>query len=78
MNREDVIRMAREAGAVAGRPHPDMNEDMVFAQCMDVFRFASLVAAAKQDECIAECEAIGEGNRWSDAHDCIAAIRALK
>jgi hypothetical protein len=33
-------------------------------------------AAAERDACAKVCEGIGDGNKWSDAHDCAAAIRA--
>ena len=49
MNREDIIRMAREAGAVVGKPAPDAPE-IIFSQCMDVERFAALVAQRERDK----------------------------
>jgi hypothetical protein len=39
MNRDDVLRMAREA------QHPDLTEDEI------AFRFAALVAAAEREAC---------------------------
>ena len=43
MNREDVMRMAREAGVYSGA------NEMVFASSLD--RFAALVAAAEREAC---------------------------
>jgi len=49
MNREDIIRMAREAGDYLvdkrGR------EDFIF-DCYGIERFAALVAAAERERCI--------------------------
>jgi hypothetical protein len=33
-------------------------------------------ARAEREACAKVCEGIGDGNKWSDAHDCAAAIRA--
>ena len=43
MNREDIIRMAREAGFAGGG-------------CEALFRFAALVAAAEREACEKACE----------------------
>ena len=31
---------------------------------------------AEREACAKVCDGIGDGNKWSDAHDCAAAIRA--
>lgn len=50
MTREDIIRMAREAGAtVIG--------NFVDHDCMSLERFAALVAAAEREECAKVAEA---------------------
>jgi hypothetical protein len=46
MDREDIIRMAREAGF---DPH-DMSDDFT-CNLMDIERFANLVAAAEREAC---------------------------
>ena len=51
MTKEDIIRMAREAGAAVGKPTPDARE-IIFSQCMDVERFAALVASAEREACV--------------------------
>ena len=33
-------------------------------------------ARAEREACAKVCDGIGDGNKWSDAHDCAAAIRA--
>ena len=52
MTREDIIRMAREAGKV--RPGVEYMPLEVFE------RFANLVAAAEREACAKVCEAEGE------------------
>ena len=50
MDREDIIRMAREAGF---DPH-DMSDDFT-CNLMDIERFAELVAAAEREACASIC-----------------------
>ena len=51
MNREDIIRMAREAGCIPRR-HPEYDNDIqVFATPDVLERFAALVAAAEREAC---------------------------
>ena len=72
MNREDIIRMAREAGAEVF-PHAS-----VFS-ANDIARFAALVAAAEREACAKACEArfMGDMTREDmEARRCAAAIRA--
>ena len=66
MNREDITRVAREAGLL---PNYEIYED-------DLERFASLVAAAEREACAKVCENM-RGECWAYDHDRIAAaIRA--
>jgi hypothetical protein len=51
MNRDDIIRMAREADLLVLAQIPD---DSVFVA--DLERFAALVAAAEREACAAVCE----------------------
>ena len=48
MNREDIIRMAREAGMTVCR------DEWVFGEMLE--RFADLVAAAEREACAKMCE----------------------
>ena len=52
MNREEIIRMAREAGM------PEWLQEDWFADPFDSFamKFANLVAAAEREECAKLCE----------------------
>ena len=47
MTKDDIIRMAREAGWGQAKPHDDCRSCGVF----DLERFAALVAAAEREEC---------------------------
>ena len=77
MNREDIIRMAREAGAEVF-PHAS-----VFS-ANDIARFAALVAATEREACAKVCDEvharhIAEHGDYIDetyATECAAAIRA--
>jgi len=74
MNREDIIRMAREAGI------RDCTCNGEFG-CLE--RFAALVAAAEREACAKLCDDKHDTWRWDDEpdsasgpRDCAAAIRA--
>ena len=72
MNREDILRMAREAGLW-------MTSDERIAA---VERFAALVAAAEREACAKECETLLPSQRIYDRRfydavgECVATIRA--
>ena len=70
MNREDLIRMAREAGLT----------DESFERDWYVFqieRFAALVAAAEREACAKVCEEQeDDGGEWDIQQQCANAIRA--
>lgn len=62
MNRDDIIRMAREAGF---DPH-DMSDDFT-CNLMDIERFAALVAAVERERILDMCKEglwDGEGIRF--------------
>jgi hypothetical protein len=70
MTKEDIIRMAREAG---------FNVEQGFLLRVtgvdeDLERFAALVAAAEREACADECVKLAVGGGF--AADCAAAIRA--
>jgi hypothetical protein len=69
MTREDIIRMAREAGCV---------DPMVFLASYE--RFAALVAAAEREACAALCDAevieLGQSRLSLIPGICAAKIRA--
>ncbi len=83
MNRNDIIRMAREAGDV----ETDSRGRETFSfDCYGLERFAALVAAAEREACLAILRDM-EGKKWHLAmhceeikgvslHDAYAAIRA--
>ena len=65
MNREDIIRMAREAGFVG-----------MDARHGALSRFATLVAAATREECAALCDRFQARDVGMQPAECAAAIRA--
>jgi hypothetical protein len=79
MNREDIIRMAREAGASSSGISLIIGIEDFFE------RFAALIAAAEREECAKLCEQpvdeiqITDDCReykYLDNQECAAAIRA--
>jgi hypothetical protein len=56
VNHDDIIRLAREAGAATGRHSPHQKKESIMPLCMDVERFAALVAAAEREACAKLCE----------------------
>ena len=68
MTRDDIVRMAREAGGFA----TNFNGRWMFYMA-DVERFAALVAAAEREACAQEIESWGP-QRYVD--DLVAVIRA--
>ena len=77
MDREDIIRMAREAG-FRDTTHPIVALGVSWEQ---VERFATLIAAAECEACAKVCEILGAEDdsfyaEFSRAKDCAEAIRA--
>jgi hypothetical protein len=75
MNREDIIKLARECQFA----HYYESGDLVAMPQLE--RFAALVAAAERSACAKACEALLSTVNTGDEHmdgvtDCIAAIRA--
>ncbi len=71
MTRDDVIRMAREAGA--GNLHGEWS---LFGH-VALERFAALVAAAEREACAKVCEEVADIDwYWDGAMPCVKAIRA--
>jgi hypothetical protein len=75
MTRDDIIRMAREAGF----NHPSSEKDTDYYQ---LDRFAALVAAAEREACAKLCDEMerrAEGTeccKWPTPADCAYTIRA--
>lgn len=77
MTREEILKMAREAGLYDGR------EEMWWAGTDTLERFAALVAAAEREACAKVCEdwraALDSRTEQAEgfaAAECAAAIRA--
>ncbi len=67
VNRDDVIRMAREAGKTQSGVEYTMPFEVLE-------RFAALVAAAEREECIKLCKWLADRYQESDASSCIDII----
>jgi hypothetical protein len=66
VNREDVIRMAKEAGG---------DDWGIFRDFMpEIERFAALVASAERDECVKLCKWLADRYPESDASSCVDII----
>ena len=60
MNRDDIIRMAREASNNAKDALLENDDDIALLYVDELERFANLVAAAEREACAKVCEAEGE------------------
>ena len=62
MNREDIIRMAREAGLVEWLPNSNFSDGIWWIEAHEVGseleRFAALVASAEREACAIVCDDI--------------------
>ena len=74
VDRDDIIRMAIEAGA-RDCANPD-KWDIWEIRDTDLERFAVLVAAYEREECAKLCEEVGDRDTDTHAYDCAVAIRA--
>jgi len=71
MNRDDVLRMASEAGMVLVTKYGVASATPEWLE-----RFAALVAAAEREACAKVCDDIAGGAYWEGADLAAAAIRA--
>lgn len=75
MTREDIIRMAREAGFTPNR------DEWVFTEMLE--RFAALVAQQEREACAKVCEHYGMaldygGNQYFRSHECLQAAATIR
>ncbi len=76
MTRDDIIRMAREAGWPASVLNPH-GPGVDTSECLLVptlERFAALVAAAEREECAKVCDSVGDAEMH--VYDATDSIRA--
>jgi len=79
MTRDDIIRMAQEAGFAVrkfGDKDQVMEGDNYHIQTDEIERFAALVAAAEREACAKLCEEYDDGRHANRADLCADAIRA--
>ena len=81
MTRDDIIRMAREAGFRAGHIELYNSDPLPFVaphsatDCMpELVRFAAIVAQAEREACAKACDELAGSDYLP--HQCAAAIRA--
>jgi len=72
MNRDDIIRMAREA---RGYPAAPTDGSLLMLSESHLERFAALVAAAEREACAKVCDEMERPNLYG-VRECAAAIRA--
>ena len=70
MNRDDIIRMADDAGLTYDAVYTDLWR----GHMCNLIRFAALVAAAEREECAALCDGI-DRRYINQADKCAVAIR---
>ena len=78
MNRDDIIRMAREAGLYVDEDGEILEGDRWHTQTIFIERFANLVAAAEREACAALCDELvleHPGRADLTAKQCAFAIR---
>ena len=68
MNREDIIRMARQVGSMI---EAVQEKDLQWLE-----RFATLVASAEREACAKVCDEYDNGRHANAADLCATAIRA--
>jgi phosphoserine phosphatase len=72
--REKVAHWMRNLGYATG--HGDTIEDLLDHLGTQIAERLKVQVLMEREACAKVCEGIGDGNKWSDAHDCTAAIRA--
>lgn len=74
MTRDDIIKMATDAGLYSGNPRTPGTENMIVNRLQ---RFAALVAAATREECAELCDRFQARDVGMQPAECAAAIRAM-
>ncbi len=72
MNRDEIIRMAREAGIRVSGPMDTLSQNNVYTH--ELHRFADLIAAAEREACAKVCDERERANLYG-VKECAAAIR---
>ncbi len=72
MDRDDIIKMAKEAGIEF---YPSPTNDVRFCLFKNLERFAALVAAAEREACAKVCDERERANLYG-VKECAEAIRA--
>lgn len=79
MTRDEIIRMAMDAGLYSGNPRVPGTGNMILTRLQ---RFASLVAAAEREECAKVCDELAHKQRdymlFEDADGCDLCAEAIR
>ena len=77
MTRDDIIRMAREAGGSDMEPYDyGAKPDRMILFYDELVSLAYKIAAAEREACAKVCEEVGDRDTDTHAYDAAAAIRA--
>jgi hypothetical protein len=70
---KEVMRITADSVSVA----PDVSVNDAAATVIAALeQHIKNIVAAEREACAKVCDGIGDSNKWSDAHDCAAAIRS--
>ncbi len=72
--REKLAHWMRNLGYATG--HGDTIEDLLDHLGTQIASGLEVEVLMEREACAKVCDGIGDSNKWSDAHDCAAAIRA--
>lgn len=78
MNREDIIKLARQAGLSFNQSLEELSTPFCDGvHCENLERFAALVTEAEREACAKLCEAQeDDGGEWDIQQQCANSIRA--
>ena len=80
MNRDDIIRMAREAGLVTWLPNSTYTDGCWWIEAHEpdesLEQFAKLIATYEREACAKVCDEFAKESDWPTADNCAAVIRA--
>ena len=78
MNREDIIRMAREGKSVVEQVHAYVSTNDTDFTSESMAAMVRDFIAAEREECAKVCEKTDDGTPYNLSEECAAAIRARK
>jgi hypothetical protein len=80
MTKDDIIRMAREAGLVSWLPNSNYTDGCWWIEAHEpddsLEQFAKLIATSEREACAKMCDEFAKESDWPTADNCATAIRA--